>query len=123
MSSGRLRDPLGRPPALLLVPAALAVLLLVVPLVAMVAATDWAGLPAQLRTEPLREALWLSVLTSTVAVRSAWCSGSRSPGCSPGSSSAAAALLRALVTVPLVLPPVVAGVALQHRLREDRRHR
>jgi molybdate transport system permease protein len=61
-------DPLGRPPALLMVPAAVAVLLLVVPLAAMVGATDWPGLPAQLRTEPLREALWLSVLTSSVAV-------------------------------------------------------
>ena len=34
-----MRDPLGRPPVVLMVPALLATLLLVVPLVAMVAAT------------------------------------------------------------------------------------
>ena len=88
--------------------------LLVVPLAAMVAATDWAGLPAQLRSEPLREALWLSLLDRPPPrCWSAWCSGCRWPGCWRGSTSAAAALLRALVAVPLVLPPVVAGVALR----------
>ena len=41
-------DRLGRPPALLVVPAALATLLLLVPLVAMVAATSWSDLPRHL---------------------------------------------------------------------------
>ena len=61
-------DPLGRPPAILLVPAALATALLVVPLVAMVAAVDWASLGTELRSEPLREALRLS----GVALRTAF---------------------------------------------------
>ena len=43
-------DPLGRPPVALLLPAALGTALLVLPLAAMVAATDWPGLPAQLRS-------------------------------------------------------------------------
>ena len=108
------RDPLGRPPALLLVPAALAA---AAPASSRwwrwSRATAWRGLPepARLRgrsgrrcgsrCSPRRSRCW-----------SASCSGCRWPGCSPGSTSAAAALLRALVTVPLVLPPVVAGVAL-----------
>ena len=108
-----MRDPLGRPPALLMVPAALATLLLVVPLAAMVAAVDWGSLPRELRSGPLRDALWLSLLTSTVAVAVclllgiplAWLLARvRFPG---------RGLLRALVTVPLVLPPVVAGIALR----------
>jgi molybdate transport system permease protein len=108
-----LRDPLGRPPALLLGPAALAVLLLGVPLAAMVAATDWSGLPAQLRTEPLREALWLSVLTSTVAVAFCLVLGLPLAWVLARLEFRGRTLLRALVTVPLVLPPVVAGIALQ----------
>ena len=39
-------------------------------------------------------------------------SACRWPGCSPGSGFPARRLLRALVTLPLVLPPVVGGVAL-----------
>ena len=108
-----LRDPLGRPPALLMVPAAVAVLLLVVPLAAMVAATDWPGLPAQLRTEPLREALWLSVLTSTIAVAFCLALGLPLAWVLARLDFRGRSLLRALVTVPLVLPPVVAGVALR----------
>ena len=56
----RPRDPLGRAPALLVVPAAVAAAVLVVPLVAMVAATDPAGLLDQLGSEAARDALWLS---------------------------------------------------------------
>ena len=62
------RDPLGRAPILILVPAALAVVVLVLPLVVMVGSTDLPGLLDQLRTETAREALWLSVSTSTVAM-------------------------------------------------------
>ena len=108
-----MRDPLGRPPAPLMIPAALATLLLVVPLAAMVAAVDWSSLNRELGSAPLRDALRLSLLTSSVAVvvclllgvPLAWLLARvRFPGRS---------LLRALVTVPLVLPPVVAGIALR----------
>ena len=43
-----MKDRLGRPPALLVAPAALATLLLLVPLVAMVASTSWQELPGHL---------------------------------------------------------------------------
>ena len=108
-----MRDPLGRPPALLVVPAALGTALLVVPLVAMVAATPWAQLPAQLASEPLREALWLSLLTSTVAMLVCLVLGLPLAWLLARVDFRGRGAVRALVTVPLVLPPVVAGVALR----------
>lgn len=108
-----MRDHLGRPPAVLLVPAAAATLLLVVPLAAMAAGTDWAGLPAQLSSQPLREALWLSVLTSTAAAVVCLVLGLPLAWLLARVQFAGSGLLRALVTVPLVLPPVVVGVALR----------
>jgi len=107
------RDPLGRPPALLVVPAAIATGLLVVPLVAMVAATDWAGLPEELRSEPLREALWLSLTTATAAALICLVLGLPLAWVLARVDLPYRGLLRALVSVPLVLPPVVAGIALR----------
>ena len=106
-------DPLGRPPAILLAPAALATALLVVPLVAMVAAVDWAGLGAELRSEPLREALRLSLVTSTAAMLICLALGLPLAWVLARVDFTGRGLLRALITVPLVLPPVVAGIALR----------
>ena len=106
-------DPLGRPPAVLLVPAALGTALLVVPLVAMVAATDWAGQAGELRSGPLREALRLSLVTSTAAMLICLVLGLPLAWLLARVDFAGRGLLRALVTVPLVLPPVVAGIALR----------
>ena len=106
-------DPLGRPPVLLLVPAGLAVLVLLLPLVVMVAATDLRGLLDQLRSEPLREALWLSVTTSTAAMLVALVLGLPLAWVLARVQFRGRGLLRALVTVPMVLPPVVAGIALR----------
>jgi molybdate transport system permease protein len=106
-------DPLGRPPAILIVPAALATALLVVPLVAMVAAVDWAGLGTELRSEPLREALRLSLVTSTAAMLICLALGLPLAWVLARVDFAGRGLLRALITVPLVLPPVVAGIALR----------
>jgi molybdate transport system permease protein len=113
VSATRLRDPLGRPPVLLVAPAALATALLVVPLVAMVAATDWAGLPDQLRSEPLRDALWLSLTTSTAAMLVCLVLGLPLAWLLARVELPGRGLLRAVITVPLVLPPVVAGIALR----------
>src|SRR6476469_1125667 len=96
-----------------MVPAALATLLLVVPLVSMVAAVDWSALPGTLRSAPLRDALWLSLLTSTVAVVTCLLLGIPLAWLLARVRFRGRALLRALVTVPLVLPPVVAGIALR----------
>jgi molybdate transport system permease protein len=94
------------------VAGALAALFLLVPLVALVVAAPWDRLWSIVSAGPARQALWLSLWTSTVAAGLCLVVGlplswllARVPF--PGRR-----LLRALVTVPLVLPPVVAGVAL-----------
>jgi len=107
------RDPLGRAPVLLLVPAGLAVAVLVVPLAVMVAATDVAGLLDQLGSATARDALWLSVTTSTAAMLVALVLGLPLAWVLARLEFRGRGLLRALVTVPMVLPPVVAGVALR----------
>lgn len=86
--------------------------LLVLPLVGLFAATPWREAPALLTTPVVRQALGLSLLTSLSAVALstvlgvplAWLFARRDfPG---------RALLRALCVLPMVLPPVVGGVAL-----------
>ena len=109
----RRADPLGRPPLLLLVPAMLAVFLLVVPLVAMLAAIDWRALPGQLNSAPLRSALWLSLSTSTAAMLVCLLLGLPVAWLLARVDFRGRSLVRMLVTVPMVLPPVVAGVALR----------
>ena len=105
--------PLGRPPLLLLVPAALAVLLLTMPLVAMLVALDWRTLPDQLASPALRSALWLSVTTSTAAMLVCLVLGLPLAWVLARVDFRGRKLVRVLVTVPMVLPPVVAGVALR----------
>lgn len=99
-------------PAALWPPAVLALAFLVLPLVALVLRTPWAALGRLLADPAALDALRLSLLGATWAtalcvvlgVPLAWVtSRARFPG---------RRLVRALVTVPLVLPPVVGGVAL-----------
>lgn len=108
-----MRDRLGRPPALLVLPAALATLLLVVPLVAMVASTSWHELPGHLTSRTALDALRLSLLTSTIAIAFCLLLGLPLAWLLARVDFRGRGALRALVTVPLVLPPVVAGVALR----------
>jgi molybdate transport system permease protein len=102
----------GRVPAVLLVPAALALLFLVAPLLGLLVRAPWRTLPAQLMSASVLEALRLSLFCATLAtlvslvfgVPLAWVlARAKFPGRS---------VVRALVTLPLVLPPVVGGVAL-----------
>ena len=99
-------------PLSLLAPAAVAVAFLAVPLVAVVARAPWQQLPRLVSTPAARTALRLSIecsagalaLSLLVGVPLAWVLARLE---FPGKSA-----LRALVMVPLVLPPVVGGVAL-----------
>ena len=103
---------LGRPPLVLLVPAVLAVLLLTVPLVSLVADTPWNRTRAQLSSSAVREALWLTVLASVATVVLCLLLGTPLAWVLARVDFPGRSLLRAAVLVPLVLPPVVAGVAL-----------
>jgi molybdate transport system permease protein len=96
----------------LAVPAVVAILFLVLPLVGLLVRAPWRTMPALLSDSTVGEALKLSLITATAAtavsivigVPLAWVLARVT---FPGRS-----LLRALVTLPLVLPPVVGGVAL-----------
>ncbi|MFW6774563.1 ABC transporter permease [Nocardioides sp. CPCC 205120] len=106
------RATLGRPPALLWVPAAVAVVFLAVPLLALVLATPWSSLLADLRSPDVLAALRLSALTSLATVLACLVVGTPLAWVLARVDFPGRGLVRALVTVPLVLPPVVAGVAL-----------
>jgi len=104
--------PAGRPPLVLLVPGVLAAAFLVVPLVALVVGTPWTGLWEELRSEAVREALLLSLGTSLLTVVACLLLGTPLAWLLARVEFRGRTALRALVAVPLVLPPVVAGVAL-----------
>jgi molybdate transport system permease protein len=106
------RTALGRPPLVLLVPAVLASTLLVVPLVALVLETPWSTVPEQLAQPQVRDALWLTAVTSAATVVGCLLLGTPLAWLLARIDFRGRWLLRAAVTVPLVLPPVVAGVAL-----------
>ncbi len=103
---------LGRPPTLLVLPAMLAAVFLIVPLVALLLDTPWSTLGHQLGTEAVRQALRLSLVTSLATVVICLVVGTPLAWLLARTTFRGRGLLRALVTVPLVLPPVVAGVAL-----------
>lgn len=95
-----------------MLPAAVAVAFLGLPLVAMLARVSWARFPQLVTSESSRAALVLSLRTSTTATALCLILGLPlalvlARGRFPGQD-----LLRALALLPLVLPPVVAGIAL-----------
>lgn len=102
----------GRLPVALVVPAVIGLAFLLVPLVGLLVRAPWSTLPERLAGESVGQALRLSLVCASLAtvvclvlgVPLAWL---LARGDVPGRG-----LLRALVTVPLVLPPVVGGVAL-----------
>jgi molybdate transport system permease protein len=104
--------PGSRVPAALFAPALVAVAFLVLPLVGLLIRAPWRHIWQILRSQDVTDALRLSLETASMAtvisvvlgVPLAWVlARTRFPGL---------ALVRALVTLPLVLPPVVGGVAL-----------
>lgn len=99
-------------PTWIYLPAAIGALLVIVPLLAILLKTDWAHFVPLVTSQSSRTALMLSL--KTAAASTALCvligvpmalvlARSRFPGQS---------VLRALVLLPLVLPPVVGGIAL-----------
>jgi len=105
-------DPQRRPPAVLLVPAVVSLAFLVLPLVGLLVRAPWSWMGKELSSQTALEALRLSL--ESAALSTVLCivfgvpvayvfARSRFPG---------QRLVRALVTLPLVLPPVVGGVAL-----------
>ena len=102
----------GFVPQVLVVPAVLGLALLVVPLTALVGRADWSTLWADVTSPAALSALGLSVVTAAIATVVCAVLGVPLALLIARSGARVAALLRAVVTVPLVLPPMVGGVAL-----------
>ncbi|WP_447645580.1 hypothetical protein [Nocardioides zeae] len=86
-------------------PALVAVVFLVVPLVALVLATPWSSFLDDLRTPEVRAALGLSLRTSLATVGLCALVGTPLAWVLARVEFRGRGLVRALVTVPLVLPP------------------
>jgi molybdate transport system permease protein len=117
------RESSGRPvsvrrnpfPPALWIPAGLAIALLGLPLVALIVRAPWTQLPELLSRVAVVQALLLSLGTAAIATLVSLVLGIPLALVLARSAEWKAVprrLMRALVTVPLVLPPVVGGVAL-----------
>jgi molybdate transport system permease protein len=102
----------GRRPYGLLAPALLAVAFLLTPLLALLIRTPWSNLPHLLSTDDVVTPLRLSLETASLATVASLLLGVPLAWVLARLEFRGRGLLRALVTVPLVLPPVVGGVAL-----------
>lgn len=100
-------------PAWLWGPAALALLFLLIPFAALVLRVHWGQIPQLLATTQSQDALWLSLKTCLISTGlcivfgvplALWLSQAR--------NSFFPRLVRTFVTLPMVLPPVVAGLVL-----------
>ncbi|MSW64976.1 MAG: molybdate ABC transporter permease subunit [Actinobacteria bacterium] len=99
-------------PAPLLVPALLGVAFLVLPLLGLLVRAPWSDLWPQLTEPQVGQALRLSLVSATLATVVSLVLGVPIAWVLARSTVPGRSVLRALVTVPLVLPPVVGGVAL-----------
>jgi len=96
----------------MIAPALLTALFLLLPLAGLRIRAPWKDLPDLLSTPEVRQALRLSLLSATGATALAVFFGVPLAWFLARSRHRWVSLLRALVTLPLVLPPVVGGVAL-----------
>ncbi|MFF0517853.1 molybdate ABC transporter permease subunit [Actinomadura nitritigenes] len=102
----------GRPPWFLLLPALAGLAFLVLPLAGLLARAPWSTLGTRLGKGQVLEALRLSLLSATLATGVCLLLGVPLAWVLARASFPGLRIVRALVTVPLVLPPVVGGVAL-----------
>lgn len=102
----------GRVPWVLVVPATVGVLFLVLPFVGLLGRAPWATLGARLVQPEVRDALALSLVTATAATLISLVLGVPLAWLLARTRFRGRRFVRALVLVPMVLPPVVGGVAL-----------
>ncbi|MGV9663147.1 ABC transporter permease [Nocardia niigatensis] len=101
-----------KPPVWLLLPAAIGFVLVAGPLVALTGAVDWSHFLSLITSESSRVALLLSLRTSLAAAVLCVLLGVPMAAVLARSGWRVLPVLRALVLLPLVLPPVVGGLAL-----------
>ena len=97
---------------MLLVPALTGLAFLVLPVAGLLFAAPWTTLPARLAEPAVLEALRLSLVSATIATALCLLLGVPLAWLLARTDFPGRRLVRALITVPLVLPPVVGGVAL-----------
>ncbi len=97
---------------MLALPAAAGVAFLLLPLAGLLVRAPWSTLPARLAEPQVLEALRLSLVTATAATAVCLFLGVPLAWVLARVQFRGRRVLRALITVPLVLPPVVGGVAL-----------
>ncbi|GAA4237167.1 molybdate transport system permease protein [Streptosporangium album] len=108
-SAGRVA---GRIPWVLVLPALLGMAFLVLPLAGLLIRAPWPTLLERLSEPQVLEALRLSLVTATLATLVCLLLGVPLAWLLARAAFPGRRLVRALITVPLVLPPVVGGVAL-----------
>jgi molybdate transport system permease protein len=99
-------------PRWLFLPALLGALFVLVPLVAIVAKVDWGSFLSLVTSEDSRAAFWLSLRTSTASTLACIVLGVPMAMLLARWDFPGLGVLRSLVLLPLVLPPVVGGLAL-----------
>ncbi|MFJ8095534.1 molybdate ABC transporter permease subunit [Streptomyces griseofuscus] len=99
-------------PLPLLLPGVLALVFLLLPLLALLVRAPWRSLPDQLTSTEVWQALQLSLVSATLATAVSLVLGVPLAWLLARTEFPGRGLVRALVTLPLVLPPVVGGVAL-----------
>lgn len=102
----------GRAPIGLTIPAAIALIFLVLPVIAIFVRAPWSTLWEELSSGDARTALRLSLVTTTISLGFCIVLGIPLAWLLARVRFRGRSLVRALVTLPLVLPPVVGGVAL-----------
>lgn len=99
-------------PAWIFVPAAIGALFVVAPLVAILSKIDWANFVPLVTSDASRTALMLSVKTAAMSTTLCVIFGIPMAMVLARTDFPGLSVLRALVLLPLVLPPVVGGIAL-----------
>ena len=90
----------------------IAVLFFLLPLVGLLLRTPWSELGTELASPPVRSALWLSLVCSLAATAISLVFGVPLAWALARWDFPGKALVRALTTLPMIVPPVVGGVAL-----------
>ena len=101
-----------RPPVLIVVLAGAALLLLVLPVIGLLVRAPWSRLARELTASDVRKAIGLSLLTSLIAAALALLLGAPLAWVLARVEFRGKPVVRAVALLPLVLPPVVGGVAL-----------
>ncbi|MEE1787525.1 ABC transporter permease [Streptomyces sp. SP17BM10] len=102
----------SRVPVTLLLPALLGLAFLVLPLVGLLVRAPWSALSEELTSTAVWDALRLSLICATLATAVSLVLGVPLAWLLARTELPGRRVIRALVTLPLVLPPVVGGVAL-----------